>query len=124
MEKDKFKIDADIFKLRQKIIVYREYLEYLSKARVCSNKIDNGLSTIVCEQYEKVKTCCIDGIGEEDVLLEALKLKKTNIYDINNDIYQELKNASNKVQDDIEQCNSQINLLYKLREGASSVNFK
>lgn len=124
MEKDKFKIDADIFKLRQKIIVYREYLEYLSKARVCSNKIDNGLSTIVCEQYEKVKTCCIDGIGEEDVLLEALKLKKTNIYDINNDIYQELKNASNKVQDDIEQCNSQINLLYKLREEASSVNFK
>ena len=108
---DKNTIDMEISSLGRKVYLCTDNIESLLIAKECSSKIANGISTLSNGQYEKVKSNCIEAIGEEEAILEALKFKNESIYRVNDGITKELQYAINTIQNKVDEYNLKIEYL-------------
>jgi hypothetical protein len=105
------RIRREIRECRAEIEKYSEYEYEMRCAEDYCKQAGNGISLLMNEQYENVKMHCIEAIGEEDDLLSALKVKHSNLHDINLMLLEDIQDGICGIQEKIEELRERIQML-------------
>lgn len=117
MSKHKERLLEKIYKCRKEIEKYTEYKVHMTNAADYCEQAGDGINLLMNTQYEKVKSNCIEAIGEEDDLLSALKVKNTNLYEVLTMISDEIKSGISGINNKLEELARELkNLLESYRE--------
>ncbi|MCY6958016.1 hypothetical protein [Clostridium brassicae] len=117
MSKNKERIREKIYECRKEIEKYTEYKAYMLNAEDYCKQAGNGISLLMNDQYEKVKSNCIEAIGEEDDLLSALQVKNTNLHEVQKMILNEIQKGINGINKKLEELERDLkSLLESYRE--------
>lgn len=107
-------IHREIRECREMIEKYSEYEYALKSAEDYCEQAGNGISLLMNAQYEKVKSNCIEAIGEEDDLLSALQVKHKNLYDMYTGILTEIQCGITGIQEKIEELRERLQQLLSM----------
>lgn len=97
---------------REKIDRYSDYKYYLDDAANYCEEAGSGITLLANDQYEKVKSNCIDGIGEQAALLTALKFNTNSIDKANENISDEIKIGISIIEQKLENLRNELTNLY------------
>ena len=97
---------------KKEIEKYLGYQHELEDAKSYCEESKTGIDLLTDEQYEKVKSHCIEAIGEEQDLLSALQVKHTNMYQICTNISENLKDGIAGIEAKIEELREELQRLY------------
>jgi len=97
---------------RAKIVRYSDYKTYLDDAANYCDEAGSGITLLGNNQYEKVKSNCIEGIGEQAALLAALKFNNNSIDKANQNISDEIKTGVSIIEQKLENLENELKNLY------------
>lgn len=102
------RIREKIRTLKDKRNKYKEYKEDFEDGKKKFVKAYNGVQELKVTQYNKVTSNCEEAIGNEEDLLDALKLKNINMDQTISDIISEIDKGIISIQDKIDGINKEI----------------